>query len=98
MPWPSQDRALARYVANEAYPYSRALRRRLDTAGLGRKGIRGVEDLSRLPAIDLSGVGDGRDLVLRPDEETLRIFRGPVFALVLAWRSEEHTSELQSLV
>jgi hypothetical protein len=85
MPWPSQDRALARYVANEAYPYSSAVRRRLDTAGLGRKGIRGVEDLARLPAIDLSEVGDGRELVLRPDEDTLRVFHGPLFALALAW-------------
>jgi hypothetical protein len=72
-------------VANEAYPYSRAVRRRLDSAGLGRNGIRGVDDLARLPPIGLSEVGDGRELVLRPDEATLRLFRGPVFAVALAW-------------
>src|SRR5437588_1402474 len=85
MPWPSQDRALARYVANEVYPYSNAVRRRLDSAGLGRKGIRKVEDLARLPAIDLAEVGDGRELVLRPDEGLLGEFHGPLFAVALAF-------------
>jgi hypothetical protein len=85
MPWPSQDRALARYVANEAYPYSSAVRRRLDSAGLGRRGIRRVGDLTRLPSIALADVGDGRELVLRPEEESLRGFRGPLFNAWLAW-------------
>ena len=85
MPWPSQDRALARYVAEEVYPYSTAARHRLDSAGLGRKGIRTVGDLARLPPIDLGDVGDGRELVLRPDETSLRVYRGPGFALALAW-------------
>lgn len=85
MPWPSQDRALARYVAKEAYPYSSEVRRRLDAVGLGRKGIRRVADLAQVPPISLADVGDGRQLVLRPDEQTLRGFRGPLFTAALLW-------------
>lgn len=85
MAWPSQDRQLARYVSREVYPYSSGARRRLDAAGLGRNGIRQVSDLARLPAMSLLEVGDGRELVLRPDAETLRVFGGVRFTAALAW-------------
>jgi hypothetical protein len=71
-----QGRALARHVADEVHPWSRLDRARLDRAGLGARGLRGVEDLRRLPPVVLGDLGDGATATLRPAPDRMRV-RGP---------------------
>jgi hypothetical protein len=71
-----QSRALARHVADEVHPWSRLDRARLDRAGLGARGLRGVEDLRRLPPVALGDLGDGATATLRPAPDRMRE-RGP---------------------
>jgi hypothetical protein len=67
-----QGPALARHVSTEVHPYSRLDRARLERAGLGRRGIRGVEDLRRLPTVTAGDLGDGAAATLRPSPDLLR--------------------------
>src|SRR5437763_5253144 len=84
-----QDRRLARYATRELYAYSDWHRSRLDEAGLGRRGLRGRDDLRRLPAVTLEeagGNGAGARAVLRPTVHTVRLYgsRRLAFRLALA--------------
>jgi hypothetical protein len=81
----AQDRALARYVQRELYPYSPSVRARLDAARLGPRGITGRASLSRLPAVAFDQLGPPADLVLRPDEDTIRRFGEPALAWRVRW-------------
>lgn len=67
-----QGPALARHIATEVHPYSRLDRARLERAGLGRRGVRGVEDLRRLPTVTAGDLGDGAAATLRPSPDLLR--------------------------
>lgn len=68
---PSRDRALARYVRREVYPYSALNRQRLDASNLGPRAVKSMADLAALPAVSLSDVGDGSAAVLRPARESI---------------------------
>ncbi|MHB8670230.1 MAG: phenylacetate--CoA ligase family protein [Acidimicrobiales bacterium] len=77
----AQDRALARYVARVVYPYSSYYRPRLDAAGLGRRGVRSVANLARLPLVGAAEISEAPDLVLRPEEAAIRRWGGPAMLL-----------------
>lgn len=79
----AQDRALARYVARVVYPYSSYFRPRLDAAGLRRRGVHSVATLAKLPPVGAKEINEAPDLVLRPDEPTIRRWGGPAMLLRL---------------
>lgn len=79
-----QLRALARYVADDVYPYSAYYRRRLDGAGLARTAS-GEQILASLPPTSFAEIGDPAELVLRPDEKTLQRFASPRMLAKVAW-------------
>jgi phenylacetate-coenzyme A ligase PaaK-like adenylate-forming protein len=65
--------ALARYVHEEVYPYSRLYRQRIDRAGLVG-GLRSPRDLPRLPAVTYEDIGDGSSALLAPAADTIRSY------------------------
>lgn len=67
-----RDEALRRWLTEVVYPYSSRLRPALDRAGLGPSGVRTAADLGRLPVLRVGDLGDGRDWVLEPTEESVR--------------------------
>lgn len=67
-----QDRALARYLREEVYPYTELHRRRLDEAGLQRGALRTRGDLASLPTTTLESLTDTTPLLLRPDATHIR--------------------------
>lgn len=68
-----RDEALHPWIADAVYPYSTPLRRMLDQAGLGRRGVRTAADLRRLPVTPLADLGDGRDWLLQPTDELVHL-------------------------
>ncbi|MBA2280875.1 MAG: hypothetical protein H0W25_06515, partial [Acidimicrobiia bacterium] len=73
-----QRRGLARYLADEVHPFSTTEAARLDSCGLGARGVRELGDLGRLPPVALETV-DGIQSVLRPTAAGLE-------ATPLRWR------------
>lgn len=71
-----RDEVLRRWIAHEVHPFSAPVRAQLDRSGLGRRGVRTVDDLVRLPVTDLVELGDGRDWVLQPTAERIRATGG----------------------
>lgn len=67
-----QDRAVARYIRNEVYPYSDALRRTLSTAGIDRGRVRSRLALREIPPSRLSDIADPVPYLLRPDATRIR--------------------------
>ena len=67
----AHDKALARYVRREVYPYSEFNRTRLIDSGLGPAGVTSRADLRRLPPVTLADLGDGRTAVLRPERDAI---------------------------
>ncbi len=67
-----QDRAVARYIRNEVYPYSDALRRVLSSAGIDRGRVRSRDALSAIPPTDLASISDPVPYLLRPDATRIR--------------------------
>ncbi len=74
-----QDRALARLVREELYPFSAWYRRVFDEAGVDPRSIQGVADLARLPFTtkqDLlaaqTNPARSMDFILRPTPESIR--------------------------
>jgi len=72
-----RDDTLRRWIADEVHPYCAPLRERLDRSGLGRRGVRTVADLARLPVTELDDLGDGRRSVLEPTPEAIRAAGSP---------------------
>jgi phenylacetate-CoA ligase len=54
------------------YPYSPFYRARFDAAGFNRGRIRGRADLARLPLLSFDDIADPGELVLRPDEVSIK--------------------------
>ena len=75
-----QDAALRAYIRQQIYPYSSFNRARLSAAGLGPAGIRSRADLSRVEPVTWSEVGDGADLILRPQRITVTRLGTPSLA------------------
>lgn len=71
-----RDEVLRRWIADEVHPFCAPVRAQLDRSGLGRRGVRGVEDLGRLPVTELAELGDGRDWVLQPTADGIRATGG----------------------
>jgi hypothetical protein len=67
-----QDRAVMRYIRNEVYPYSDALRRTLGAAGIDRGRVRSREGLREIPPSRLSDIADPVPYLLRPDATRIR--------------------------
>ena len=80
-----QRRALARYVRYEVHPYSQFDRDRLDRAGLGKRGIRELGDLTRLAPVALRDVGDAGRPVLRPSLERVQAEGEPSLRWHVMW-------------
>jgi hypothetical protein len=72
-----RDETLRHWIAAEVHPYSEPLREALDRSGLGRRGVRGADDLRRLHPIELGALGDGRRWVLQPTPERIRTAAPP---------------------
>lgn len=72
-----RDDALRPWIAEAVYPYSRPLRSALDSAGLGRRGVRRAADLGRIPVTPVADLGDGRAHVLEPTVAAVTSF-GPL--------------------
>jgi hypothetical protein len=87
-----QDRALRAYVRHQVYPYSVFNRSRLTAAGMGPHGVRGAADLRRVAPVAWTDIGDGADLMLRPQRSTITRLGSPglafrvLFATVLGRR------------
>ena len=75
-----QEVALRAYMRREVYPYSAFNRARLIAANLGPGGVRRLRDLARIPPVLWSEVGDGADLVLRPQRVTVTRLGNASFA------------------
>src|SRR5687767_5865954 len=74
-----QDRAVARAVREEFYPFSAFYKNRLDEAGVDPRRVRGIADLARLPFTTkhdlLAAQSDPKrrtDFVLVPTAEKIR--------------------------
>jgi phenylacetate-coenzyme A ligase PaaK-like adenylate-forming protein len=79
-----QDRELARYLQRQVRAYSNHYRTVLQRAQPER-AIRKRADLARLPLTSFDEVGDGRDLVLRPDYDTISRYGGLELGARLLW-------------
>ena len=79
-----QDRELARYLQRQVRAYSAHYRPMLQRAQQER-AIRKRADLARLPLTSFDEVGDGRDLVLRPDYDTISRYGGLELGAKLLW-------------
>ena len=82
-----QDRALRAYVRRQVYPYSVLNRARLSAAGVGPYGISKASELDKMPPIAWSEVGDGADLVLRPEKLTVTQLGSTALAIRVAFAS-----------
>lgn len=67
-----QDRAIGRYIRNELYPYSDALRRTLGAAGIDRRRVRSRDALRAIPPVTLADIADPVPYLLRPDAARIR--------------------------
>lgn len=67
-----RDETLRRWIADEVHPFCEPIRSQLDRSGLGRRGLRTVADLARLPITELADLGDGRRHVLQPTADGIR--------------------------
>lgn len=72
-----RDAELRSWLSSAVYPYSPVIRRELDAAGLGRRGVRTAADLTRLPAVPLADLGDGKAHVLEPTAESIAAHGSP---------------------
>lgn len=71
------DRRLRRQIRHQLYPYSPFYRRVLDGAGITGQGLRGAEDLNRLPFTTRETLAAApEDFVLRAPETSIQL-RGP---------------------
>ena len=71
---------LRAYIRRQIYPYSAFNRSRLTAAGIGVAGIRSRADLSKVVPVSWAEVGDGADLILRPQRITITRLGNPLFA------------------
>ena len=79
-----QDRDLSRYLQRQVRAYSNRYRPILQKADQDRP-VRKRADLERLPLTSFDEIGDGRDLVLRPDYDTISRFGGIELGAKLLW-------------
>ena len=79
-----QDRELARYLQRQVRGYSNHYRPILQKAQQ-EHSIRNRADLARLPLTSFDEVGDGRELVLRPDYDTISRYGGLELGARLLW-------------
>lgn len=82
-----RDATLRSWISSAVYPHSPVLRRALDESGLGRRGLRGVQDLERLPTTTLAELGDGRAAVLEPTVDSIRAY-GPADERARLWLAD----------
>jgi hypothetical protein len=98
-----QERALRTYVRRQVYPYSVFNRNRLSAAGLGPYGVREIADLQRVTPVTWTEVGDGTDLMLRPNKTTITRLGSPslafrvLFARLLGRRQELNQSIIEPI-